>query len=103
MPTLDACELTLVEWLDSRQSDGGWRFVRSFEAVAPVKCVTVGWVVHDDGETLVLAQSFGDIGDEDMQVAGLKTIPCRAVTRRVAIEEQREDDRDRSISADAGM
>lgn len=87
MAALEECTLSLIEWLDSRQSDGNWRYVRGYDASLPVKCVSVGWVVFDDGDTVVLAQSFGDIGDEDMQMAGLKTIPSRAITRRVAIEE----------------
>lgn len=81
------CPLMLIEWVDSRQTSGAWVKLAAFEPHEIVRCASVGWVVQDDGETLVLAQSMGDIEGDDVQAAGLKAIPCVAITARKPIED----------------
>lgn len=51
---------------------------------------TVGWLLQDDGDTVVLSQSMvydpDDDGD-DWQVAGTKVIPKRAIESMVHLSE----------------
>jgi|GEM_PF-5688819 len=51
---------------------------------------TVGWLLQDDGDTVVLSQSmmFDDAdGSDDWQIAGTKVIPKRAIESMVHIAE----------------
>lgn len=74
------CKLVLITWEDSRQSDGSWQWLSSFATREPVMVHSVGWLIQDGADAKVLAQSLAPDGD-DVQAAGLKTIPTRCVTK----------------------
>lgn len=67
--------LVLVTWVDSRQTEGSWQFLSDLSPPAPVICRSVGWLVHDGPDCLIVAQSLGDVADDDIQTAGRKHIP----------------------------
>ena len=72
--------LVLIRWLDSRQSDGSWRYLADLEKQAPVTCATVGWLVQDDAGTKVVCQTVGDLDDPGKsQACGVKIIPTRCI------------------------
>ena len=74
------CPLVMVTWLDSRQTDGAWQWISQFEKMVPVEVVSVGWLIQDDDQLKVLAQSMAPDGD-NVQTAGRKAIPTNCVTK----------------------
>lgn len=55
-----------VRWRDSARANSVWMSPESAIKVTPSKCESVGYVVHDDGKSLVLAGSvdrYGNFGE----------------------------------------
>jgi hypothetical protein len=75
------CRLVLVEWQDSRQPSGGWRWADEYEAPEPVICRTVGWLLRETDDALLVAQSLGDVSRDRMQASGGTEIARRQVLR----------------------
>lgn len=75
--------LVLIEWVDSGQPVPGWQWLAELEPRQPHRCVSVGFLVQDDGTTKVIAPNLGASGgDTDWdQASGLTTIPTAAVVR----------------------
>lgn len=71
----------LVEWVDSRQPVTAWRFLSQITPQGAVRCLSVGWLVARDAETLLLAANLGDTAGETPQACGVMEIPRRAVLR----------------------
>ena len=68
-----------VRWVDS-QGGGGWRDVRDAPNWRPTEIVTVGFVLEDHEDFLVLVQSLASPdADGDCQADGWLTIPRRAI------------------------
>ena len=81
------CPLVLIEWQDSAQPTSSWRFLQSFQPEPAVRCVSVGWLIHD-GEVKALAQNFGNLDDESSaQVSGVIHIPARCITQITMLDE----------------
>lgn len=70
----------LVRWQDSRQPIAGWQMLDE-DFVPPVACAaaTVGFVVSETDDVLVLAQNIADYDEETMQGSGLMAIPRRCI------------------------
>lgn len=84
------CSLVLVEWLDSAQPIAPWQHLTNMEPPSAIRCVSVGWLVSDDGEVLAIAPNFGAIDDEDsVQISGVIQIPTRCVTHISEVKEPR--------------
>ena len=69
-----------IDWLDSCSHDG-WHSAGDI-AYEPVKCVTVGYLVHETDTSVTLAQSVHD-GD---QRAGVMTIPKAVIQTRMHLK-----------------
>ena len=69
-----------VEWIDSTGAQGGWQFVEDCR-VATSKVTTYGFVVREDDDMLVIAQSYSPADGEgdSAQVNGVIAIPKVAV------------------------
>jgi hypothetical protein len=80
-------KLELVSWVDSRQSDGSWRFIDDVPAPCVVKCLTVGWVVRESDAAIMIAQSLGDCDSDDYQCAGAKQIAQCCITGREVLRD----------------
>ena len=86
---MNACPLVMVEWVDSRQPEPGWRWLSSFKPMAVCDCASVGWLIHDGDDVKVLAPNMADLGDrDDMQASGVIQIPTPAIRRIVRLDEQ---------------
>jgi hypothetical protein len=73
-------DLVLIEWEDSRQPNGAWKYLSGHPSWDSVKCASVGWLVHDDKQKKVLAPNMGDIDDaNNMQLSGEIVIPTSCV------------------------
>ena len=82
------CPLVFIEWEDSARPVATWAYLADFETPSAVKCVSVGWLIHDGTEVKVLAPNMGELGNtEALQVSGVIRIPARSVTRLVRLVE----------------
>ena len=78
----------LVEWIDSAQPISAWMFLENKPSLEIIQCVSVGWVVGETDEVLMLAPNLGDIeSGGSAQGSGFIRIPKSAVTRRVVMVE----------------
>ena len=82
------CPLVLIEWEDSVQPIPRWVRLSEFEPSGPVSCVSVGWLIQNDGKVKILAPNMGEIGDaKQIQASGIILIPTSAVTRILHLRE----------------
>ena len=73
---VNRCPLVLVEWEDSRQPSSQWQYISSLDMPTVCRCVSVGFLLHEEDGIKVLAANMGDIDSEDdMQVTGVIAIP----------------------------
>ena len=80
----------MIEWEDSAQPIPAWSYLASFEAPGTIRCVSVGWMIHDDDQMKALAPNMGAIDDENsVQVSGVIQIPTRCVLKTTALSESR--------------
>ena len=78
----------LVEWIDSAQPIAAWMFLENMPRMEVIECVSVGWLVAETDEVLMLAPNLGDIqSGGSAQASGFIRIPKLAVTRRVVLVE----------------
>ena len=83
------CPLVLIEWDDSRLMPSQWKLLADLEKPHLVKCVSVGWLIHDDQQTKRLASNMGSANFEEelLQVVGVIEIPAKAVTKITKLRE----------------
>ncbi len=73
--------LVLVEWEDSAQPDGQWRFLDNWSAPTVVHCTSVGFLIYDGPDVKALAPNMAETNEPDAQASGVIRIPARCVTR----------------------
>lgn len=73
--------LVLIEWLDAARPDAEWHYLETSSATEAVRCVSVGFLIHDSKEVKALAPNLGEVGTPDMQACGIIRIPTRCVLR----------------------
>lgn len=78
--------LTRVEWEDSAQPVPGWQWAHNYESPEVVKCVSVGYLIAETKQALVLAPNVGGLGSEQHQVSGIIRIPRSAVRRMTRLK-----------------
>lgn len=81
------CPLVLIEWEDSEQPIGAWSRLADFEAAAPMRISSVGWLIQDDADMKALAPNVGGIDANTAQASGIIRIPARCV---VAVRKLKE-------------
>jgi hypothetical protein len=87
--TILSHRLVMIEWEDSAQPIPGWMLLREFEPPSITRCVSVGWLIHDNDGVKALAPNMANIdSDQKRQVSAVIRIPERAVTRIVWLAEQ---------------
>lgn len=77
--------LTLVKWQDSKQPTSGWVFSNEIPSPSIVFAETVGYVVKETYDVLVLAQTVANVDLADEQVNGCMQIPKRCITERIEL------------------
>ena len=81
--------LVLVEWIDSVQPGARWIFRSQYSPPPPAICWSVGWVVAEDREVVVLASNVtGPAPDGDYQFTGDFDIPRCAIRRIVDLADR---------------
>lgn len=77
--------LVLVVWKDiTARADWVGSYEEVLEEIQPIRCVTVGWIILDTKDTLILADS----ATQDRTLGGTTAIPKGVV---VSIEEVRRE------------
>jgi hypothetical protein len=84
------CPLVIIRWQDSRQPCGHWRFLSSLPETSAVEVATVGWLLKNTSDVMVVCQNVGDLAHpEKAQASGIMTIPTRCV---LSVEKLTETD-----------
>ncbi|MGZ5914489.1 MAG: hypothetical protein ACXWJU_04070 [Hyphomicrobium sp.] len=90
------CPLVIIRWQDSRQPCGHWRFLSALPETSAVEVATVGWLVKNTSDVIVVCQNVGDLAHpEKAQASGIMTIPTRCV-----LSVERLTEADGSISSE---
>ena len=90
------CPLVIIRWQDSRQPCGHWRFLSALPETSAVEVATVGWLVKNTADVIVVCQNVGDLAHpEKAQASGIMTIPTRCV-----LSVERLTEADVSISSE---
>jgi hypothetical protein len=90
------CPLVIIRWQDSRQPCGHWRFLSALPETSAVEVATVGWLVKNTADVIVVCQNVGDLAHpEKAQASGIMTIPTRCV-----LSVERLTEADGSISSE---
>jgi hypothetical protein len=72
-------KLVIVEWQDSRQPSSSWQWADEAENPEPVLCLTVGWLLRETEDALLVVQSLGDVSGGRMQFGGGTEIARRQI------------------------
>lgn len=82
------CPLVMIEWEDSAQPIPEWQLLSEMEKPSVVKCVSVGWLVHDADEVKALAPNMGEVDSEtNIQASGVIRIPARCIVKITELQE----------------
>lgn len=73
-------DLILVEWVDSLQPVTGWHMADDLPALEAAKCKTVGWLVAENDDAMMIAQNIANPDSSQEQAGGLMRIPKCCVT-----------------------
>jgi hypothetical protein len=74
-------DLVAVKWQDSRQPSGSWQWADEREKPEPVLCLTVGWLLQETEDALLIAQNLGDVTGNRLQFSGGTEIARRQIVR----------------------
>jgi len=76
-------KIEIVEWIDPYSDDEEWTAINKIKIDLPT-VYSVGFVVKETKEVLVIAHSFGRIPKEksEQECCGMMIIPKKAIKRR---------------------
>ena len=69
-------KLVRIDWIDSTLARSEWENIDGLEAVEPVHCISVGFLIEDKPEYKTLAHS-----KTETQVCGRITIPTACIKK----------------------
>ena len=80
--------LILVEWIDSIQPCSEWSYLTALPEVGVATCQSVGWLVSETEDTVMLAPNLARLlSDEDVsQGSGFFRIPKVAIIKQIELE-----------------
>jgi hypothetical protein len=68
------CPLVIIRWQDSRQPCGHWRFLSALPETSAVEVATVGWLVKNTADVIVVCQNVGDLAHPDDDSHSLRSV-----------------------------
>ncbi len=81
-PEAPDVRLVLIEWIDSVQPVSNWVYLSDYKPHQPIKCVSVGYLIHDGKDVKALAPNMGETGSEiNIQAAGIIHIPSCSILK----------------------
>jgi hypothetical protein len=78
--------LVLVEWLDSLGCSSHWQTIEQVN-VAPLRCRSVGWLIHDDKYSKVIVPHVSDDDQAPLQGCGDMAIPSKSILSITELSE----------------
>ena len=82
------CPLVSIEWEDSRQPIANWVQLSTLDQPTPIRCASVGWLIHDGADVKSVAANVGDLDDEgSAQASSIIQIPTRCILRTVQLDK----------------
>ena len=81
--------LVLIEWEDSAQPTPAWQHSASLQRGGVVRCQSVGFLLHEGKDVMILAPNIGDISTDNEQVSGIIRIPTRSIVRQLKLRVTR--------------
>lgn len=84
-PDADKNSLILVHWQDSKQPTAAWLFTNELPPLKIAEAETVGFLVAEDEEIIMLAQSIANANQDDEQACGLMQIPKRCIVSHILL------------------
>lgn len=81
-------KLVVVEWLDSAQPASEWRHISDAPDLEVIRCLSVGWVVGENRQVVMLAPNIGDHkSGGGAQGCGFIRIPACAITKLTELQD----------------
>jgi hypothetical protein len=81
-------KLVMIEWMDSVQPTSSWQHLSDYEPKDAIKCVSVGFLLHDGEDVKGLAQNMGDVDkEENIQASGIIHIPTCCIEKISDLKE----------------
>jgi hypothetical protein len=75
--------LVLVEWIDASRLANGWMDLNEIPDPYPHRCVSVGFLVSENGDGKILVPTIGDVEHpENSHTYGGMLIPTSAIIRQ---------------------
>jgi hypothetical protein len=76
---METHKFAAIEWIDAIQPTLQWEHVKDVTPPKNMLCHSVGWIVAESDEGIVVAAHIGDLESDDMQCIGHMTIPKSAI------------------------
>lgn len=77
--------LVIVEWEDSQRPLSAWGWVDEYASPDSVRCISVGFLIAENKNSIALAPNLGDTNHPREQACGVICIPNSAVRKIVDI------------------
>lgn len=71
--------LVQVLWLDSADPNGNWVRISVSEEIGELDCVSIGWLIGEDSESIAIASHLSSPEEEGTRANGLMAIPNAAI------------------------
>ncbi|WP_086931633.1 hypothetical protein [Agarilytica rhodophyticola] len=72
-------KLIKVKWIDSAQPVPSWSFLEDMPDMEAINCESVGWLVAESDDVIMLAPNIANVGSESAQGSGFMRIPKCAI------------------------
>ena len=81
-------KLVLVEWEDSAQPTPSWMFLDDAPDLEIIKCMSVGWIINENDNVLMIAPNIGDYeSGGGAQGSAFIRIPKSAIIKTASLQE----------------
>jgi hypothetical protein len=77
-------ELYVIEWLDAYEHYAGWHSLKDAKKIRPKKVLSVGYVLEENKDYVILAADIGLHKDTD--VGRLTVIPGQWIIKKVKVK-----------------
>lgn len=84
-PFAELHSLMLVHWQDSKQPTAAWTYLDDLPKLKVAEVETVGFLVAEDDEIIMLAQSMANVNLDDAQACGCMQIPKRCIVSHILL------------------
>tara|TARA_R100000458_G_C8203119_1_gene193038 strand:+ start:600 stop:878 length:279 start_codon:yes stop_codon:yes gene_type:complete len=74
----------VIQWVDINSFDGAWLDIKESKKLEPVNMETIGWIIHETKDYVVIVSTFDSSGD----LAGsTNAIPKGIITKIIPVKD----------------